>query len=107
MEWLGRVFTQLHLAFDGAWYVHSGHALTRQTERGISNYDIEDAICADRPEIIENAPNYWKGPAVLIRGVVHNRTLHILCTLDNPPLFVTCYFPDPKLWYAGFRKRRR
>ncbi len=106
MEWLTKVLVQLHQAFDGAWYVHDAHALMRQYQRGISDYDIEDAIGADQLEIIQNHPNYWQGPAVLIRGIVNHRILHIFCTIDSPPLFVTCYYPGPKRWYPGFRIER-
>jgi len=107
MKWVTQVLLLLHEAFDNGWYIHDSHAIIRQSQRGITDYDVEDAICADWPEVIKNYPNYWKGPAVLIRGVVHNRILHIFCTLDDPPLFVTCYRPDPKIWYPGFRRKRK
>jgi hypothetical protein len=106
MDWLGRVFSQLHDAIDNGWYMQSSHELMRQTERGIDEYDIEDAICADRPEIIRNSPDHWRGPAVLILGWVHYRPLHIVCTIDTPPTFVTCYHPDPKRWDPGFKVER-
>ncbi len=106
MKWITDVMRSVYEAFDNARYIHDSHAIVRQVQRGISDYNVEDAICADWPEIIKNYPNYWKGPAVLVRGVARNRILHIFCTVDDPPLFVTCYYPDPAIWYPSFRRER-
>lgn len=109
MQWLDHVFNRLFDVFQYGWYVADPHALVRQAQRGIDDYEVEDAICRDFPEVIKTYPNYWQGPAVLVRGEVHSRVLHIFCTVDSPPLFVTCYWPDqtPDIWYPGYRKKRR
>jgi len=107
VTWLSETARRVYIAFREGGYLRDPHAAIRQVERGITDDKVEAAIGRDVPEIIENAAHYWKGPAILIRGEVGAQVLHIFCTIEEPILFVTCYEPDPKRWYPGFRERRR
>ena len=83
------------------------HAGLRQLEHGITTSDLEEAIGADAPEIIEDYSQDPRGQSCLIRGVTSDgEVLHVVCKPSDPVFIVTCYQPDPSIWYPDFRKRR-
>jgi len=88
-------------------YMIGPHAGLRQIERGITTEDLEEAVGADAPEVIEDYPGDPLGHSCLIRGLRANgEVLHVVCKLNDPVFIVTCYEPDPSIWYTDFRTRR-
>lgn len=83
------------------------HAGLRQVERGIMTGALEEAIGANAPEIIEDYPGDPRGHSCLIRGVTANGdVVHAVCKPNDPVFVVTCYHPDPSIWYPEYRERR-
>jgi hypothetical protein len=77
---------------------------------GITTEDVEEAICRDAPEIIEDYPDDARGPACLILGWADLvRPLHIVVgygsEADVAMEVVTVYEPDHGQWY-NYRVRR-
>jgi hypothetical protein len=67
---------------------------------GLKAEDVEEAICRDTPEIIEDYPNDERGPACLVLGWADlARPLHVVvgygATSDVVIEVVTVYEPDP------------
>lgn len=78
---------------------------------GLTAERIEEVICGDAPEIIDDYPDDTRGAACLILGWTDEaRPLHVVVGYGADPDIVndviTVYEPDPKQWY-NFRVRRR
>ena len=78
---------------------------------GLKIEDLEEAICGDAPEIIEDYEEDIRGPACLVLGWADlARPLHIEVGYGLIPEAVieviTSYEPDPSKWYYGYRRRR-
>ena len=83
------------------------HAGLRQLEHRISIRDLEHAVGADDPEIIEDYPGDPRGHSCLIRGLTADgAVIHVVCKPAETVFIVTCYEPDPSIWYPDFRNRR-
>ena len=89
-------------------YFIGPHAGLRQVEHGITVAKLEEAIGRDEPEVIEDYPGDPRGRSCLVRGVTKTQeVLHAVLAITGDSLFVvTCYKPDPALWYPSNRKRR-
>lgn len=77
---------------------------------GITAGDIEEAICRDTPEIIEDYPEDPRGPACLVLGWANlARPLHVVVGYglipDIATEVVTVYEPDARQWH-NLRVRR-
>jgi Domain of unknown function (DUF4258) len=60
--------------------------------------------------IVEDYPNAFKGPSVLVLQEHFGRPVHVVWGLPKNGLafatLVTAYLPDPEKWYDGFLQRR-
>ena len=61
--------------------------------------------------IVEEYPNYPKGPSVLlVQKDQAGEPIHVVWGIprghDKPAVLVTAYRPDPERWEEGFIKRR-
>jgi len=83
------------------------HAVRRMFERGISVDDVLRAVHSGE-EIQEHAADQ-PHPSRLVLGWCGSRPLHVVVTEsgDGDVVVITAYEPDPLLWDAGLRRRRR
>lgn len=86
----------------------SDHALERLIENGISPIEIASGL--ESAELIEDYPDAYKGPSVLL--LQHDSTgepIHVVWGLKTgttrPAIVVTAYRPDPMRWSTDFRRR--
>lgn len=75
--------------------------LVREIVEGVAN-----------AELLEDYPDYPKGPCVLLlQRTRDGRLAHTVWGLPvgqaEPAVLVTAYLPDPEKWEPGFRRRRR
>ena len=76
-------------------------------EENIKLYEIQEAITTG--EIIENYPEYQRGPCCLLNGITKSgRNLHIICTTIYPILIIiTVYIPKPPKWITPTKRREK
>lgn len=82
------------------------HVLTRLIQRGISTYDVENAII--HGEIIESYPEDYPYPSFLVLGIdIQSRYIHVVCGIGDSELWIiTAYYPDVNKWDASFKIRK-
>lgn len=88
--------------------IFSQHAFTRMFEREISPDMVKRA--AQMGEVIESYPDDQPYPSVLFLFFEEGRALHIVAGINEAEdtcHVVTAYFPDPQLWNADFKTRRK
>ena len=84
------------------------HAVQRMFQRFIDTKDVRFAI--ENGETIENYPEDTPYPSRLILGWSSQRPIHIVIAENLPDeelIVITVYEPDPDLWEADFRARRK
>jgi hypothetical protein len=97
-------------AFCDKTYIFSITAYPKMQKLGLKTEDLEEAICRDEPEVIEDYPDDPRGPACLVLGMADlARPLHVVVgygpTTDIAIEVVTVYEPDPTRWYDHRRRR--
>jgi hypothetical protein len=88
--------------------VFSRHAVERMFEREISASDVERML--GEGEVIEDYPDDAPFPSAIVLGFVNDSPVHVVAALDSQNErchVITVYRPDPALWDAKFRRRRR
>ena len=84
------------------------HAILQMEERGLTVEDVRHAL--ETGEDIESRPDDHPYPARLVLGFCRLGPLHV-AVRDNIPgeeiIVETAYQPDPELWEADYKTRRR
>jgi hypothetical protein len=77
-------------------------------ERGIAKNDVLAVLAAG--EVIVEYPDDKPYPSSLVLGWMSGRALHVVVAEDQPNracYVITVYVPDPAVWSADFKRRRR
>lgn len=86
----------------------SAHALQKLVNEGILIEPLIDGI--SEALLLEDYPDYFKGPAVLVLQFdKERRPIHLVWGLpagaQEPAVLVTVYRPDPDRWTDDFSRR--
>ena len=83
------------------------HAVQRMFERGITVLNVKEVIKTGG--VIENYPEDKPFQSYLLLGFFKGKPLHVVIAIENETkkaIIITVYEPDPKLWQAGFERRK-
>ena len=99
-------------AFCSRTYLFTTTGLMKLLKKGLSEADLEAAICEDAPEIVEDYPDDLRGPACLVLGWPGPvQPLHILVgygtSQDVTIDVITAYVPESPDWYNPRMRSRR
>ena len=88
----------------------SEHGYDELAEDGLSAREVVSGT--DEAVIVEDYPDFHKGPCVLVRQRDRNgQPIHVVWGIPKgytePAVLVTAYRPDPRLWDHSFLRRRR
>jgi hypothetical protein len=88
----------------------SEHAIKSLSDDNIGFVDVLTVL--KQRLVVEDYPDYHKGPAVLILNTLEsNVLLHTLWGIpagaDRPATLITAYVPDPQKWQPDFLTRRK
>lgn len=94
----------IRAAFCDRTYLFTTTGHPKMAKRGLAPIDLEDAICRDSPEVIEDYPDDPSGLACLVLGWVDlARPLHIVVgygtSQDVAIEVITVYEPEAPDWY--------
>ena len=84
------------------------HAVQRMFQRHVTVEDVRHAL--DSGEELEAYPYDQPYPSHLVLGRCGSRPLHVIAAqnaADDETIIIAVYEPDPLLWDASFRRRRR
>jgi hypothetical protein len=88
--------------------VYRVHAVRRMLQRQIDEAAIRHVLKSG--EVIARYPKDKPYPSRLLLGWVESLPLHVLAVdniEDGEVIIITVYQPDPVLWSADFRTRRK
>ena len=108
---MGADLERIREAFCRRTYLFTTTGFPKMLKLGLTAQDLEDAICGDAPEIIEDYPDDGRGPACLVLGWADlARPLHIVIGYGDPDVetdVITVYEPDRSEWHNSRVRRRR
>ncbi len=84
------------------------HSLERMAERGIATADVKRVL--RQGEVIEDYPDAYPLPAVLLLGRCGDRHLHVVAAVDGAAAMVyviTVYEPTLEHFEPDFRTRKK
>ena len=88
----------------------SEHGYDEITVDGLLARELVEGV--ETAEVIEDYPDYPKGPCVLLlQRTKDGRCVHTVWGLPaghtSPAVLITAYLPDPEKWEFGFKRRRK
>jgi len=88
----------------------SEHGYDEIAADGLLARELVDGV--ETAEVIEDYPDYPKGPCVLLlQRTRDGRLVHVVWGLPgshtSPAVLVTAYLPGPEKWEPGFKRRRK
>ena len=87
----------------------SEHGYDELAEDSLTAREVLDGIVD--AAIVEEYPNYSKGPCILLlQKDKSGSPIHVVWGIpkghDKPAVLITAYRPDPERWDESFRRRR-
>lgn len=88
----------------------SEHGYDELVDDGLLARELVEGV--EAAEVIEDYPNYPKGPCVLVlQRTKDGRLVHAVWGLPsghtNQAVLITAYVPDTEKWEPGFKRRRK
>ena len=88
----------------------SEHGYDELAADGLLARELVEGV--EAAELVEDYPNYPKGPCVLLlQQTKDGQLVHAVWGLPaghtSPAVLMTAYVPDPEKWEAGFKRRRQ
>jgi hypothetical protein len=75
-------------------------------QRKVSNADVQDVV--ENGEVIRKYPDDKPYPSRLILGWRGKRPLHVVAAdHDDETIIITVYEPDPAIWEADFKRKKK